>query len=66
MEEFIELTEHKDTVNKELDLINYCLGEALEYNLVAEVIWSALRILKEHPEISIMDAIDYGYNDWIK
>lgn len=36
------------------------------HNLLTEVIWSACNFLKDNPTASIEDAMDYGYNEWIK
>jgi hypothetical protein len=38
----------------------------IEVELRVEIIWSSMIYLKRNPEKSIQDAIDYGYNEWIK
>ena len=39
---------------------------ARKYGLVPEVVYFALRYMKNNPESSIEDAIAYGYYEWIK
>ena len=34
--------------------------------LMTKVLWSAMHILKVNSDMSIQDAMDYGYNDWVK
>lgn len=34
--------------------------------LSVEIIWSAMLHLKNNPTCTIEDAIDYGFNEWIK
>jgi len=31
-----------------------------------KVLWTAMHILKINPDMSIPEAMDYGYNDWVK
>jgi len=31
-----------------------------------KVIWSAMHILKINPDMSVQEAMEYGYNDWVK
>jgi hypothetical protein len=34
--------------------------------LLPEILWSSLHAMKTNPEISVLDAIDEGINEWIK
>ncbi len=42
------------------------LEEAAEAGLIAEVVVWALMAMKEDPTITVEDAINVGYNEWIK
>jgi len=56
-----------DKTNAEtLDDIFTVLSEARAYGMESEVVWSALGIMKKHPNISISDAMQYGLNEWVK
>ena len=35
-------------------------------NLCVEIIWSAMKYMKENPNCSIAYAIEVGYSEWIK
>jgi len=43
-----------------------CVDSAVEWNLMAEVAWSAMRYLKENPAMSIGQAMAMGHEDWVK
>lgn len=68
------LDEKQLEVNKDLDkklkseLLT--IGESLqcagEYNLLVEVVWSALHYLKANPSKSTNEAIEFGFNEWVK
>jgi hypothetical protein len=51
---------------KELDVVHTFLVDARKYGLVSEVAYFALKYMKENPESSIEDAMNYGYYEWIK
>ena len=40
--------------------------EVTAHSLVTEVVWSALHFMKTNPTATISDAMEYGYNEWIK
>jgi len=47
----------------------YYIVEVLEKTpkeLMTKVLWSAMHILKVNPNMSIREAMDYAYNDWVK
>jgi hypothetical protein len=52
--------------NAELTFINDILREAKKYGLETEIIWSTLKILKENSNLSIIDALWMGRNEWVK
>ena len=49
-----------------IQIVGNILEAASDYNLGVEVIASALIALKENPSISIDEALDIGYNEWVK
>lgn len=42
------------------------ISEVLDYDLVTEIIWSAIHAIKDNPKLSIEEAIQYGKDEWIK
>ena len=42
------------------------LSNAQKYGLDAEVVVYALRYMKDNPELSIQEALDMGYGEWVK
>jgi hypothetical protein len=58
--------EDDDKELDDMDKIRVCLDESSENMLEAEVVYSALKYMKENPDKSISDAIISGYNEWIK
>jgi hypothetical protein len=52
--------------NKELIFINDIMNEAKIYGLEIEIVWSTLKILKENSNLSIIDALWMGRNEWVK
>jgi len=50
----------------ELDIINDLLEKAQIYGLRDEVVYFALKYMKEDPTISITEALNYGYGEWVK
>ena len=53
-------------VGKELDEINEALKLSAEYNLKAEVVWSALEYMKRHTDSTLAEAIRHGLSEWVK
>lgn len=49
-----------------MGLINEALDQAQQYGLTTEVVYSALTYLKQHPTMSVEDAILFGLEDWVK
>jgi hypothetical protein len=49
-----------------LDVVGTFIEDAGKYGLVSEVVYFALRYMKNNPEASIEDAMNYGYSEWIK
>ena len=48
------------------DHVNLILHSAEEYGLKWEVEHTAQKYLKENPDKSIVEAYQYGYEEWIK
>jgi hypothetical protein len=42
------------------------IGTAINEDLCVEILWSAMNALKQNPNLSIQEAIDMGYGEWIK
>lgn len=51
---------------EQLEKIAMYLQDAQKYGLQAEVVYFAIKYMKENPEKSIDDAIAYGYYEWCK
>lgn len=49
-----------------LIVINRILEEAEKEGLVPEVVTSALMLMKENNELTIEEAIQFGYDEWVK
>ena len=49
-----------------LDIVSTFIEDAGRYGLVAEVVYFALKYMKDNPESSIEDAMNYGYYEWVK
>jgi len=49
-----------------LEIVASYIEGAEKYGLVSEVVYFALRYMKNNPECSIEDAISYGFYEWIK
>jgi len=50
----------------EFEAIQNALKGAAEFNLEVEVVWYALKYMKENPLLTIEEAIDKGFNEWVK
>lgn len=50
----------------EMDAIGSMLDVALEYGLELEVIYYALKYMKENPKISPVEAFTLGVTEWVK
>ena len=53
-------------INTEIDIVSIFIRDAQKYDLVPEVVLFALNYMKQNPESSIEDAMNYGYWEWIK
>lgn len=51
-------------MNKELKKIHEVLKDVEKYNLTVEVIYSALRAMKENSDLTIEQAITIGRMEW--
>lgn len=50
----------------DMELITSYLLEAEEYGLLTEVVFYALKAMKEDPTLSEAQAITMGYDEWVK
>ena len=55
-----------EDINRSLAVVEAVLHDARDFSLEAEVVTWALKYMKEHPEITISDAIMLGYDEWLK
>ena len=53
------------TIN-EFEAIQTALKGASEFDLQVEVVWYALKAMKENSRLSIEEAIEEGFKEWIK
>lgn len=53
-------------ITHEILFIESLLDEAVECNLLSEVVFFALKAMKEQPTLTESEAIILGYNEWIK
>jgi len=56
----------QDSFISEMSLVADCLKEAGEYGLEAEIVTWALKAMKQDPSLSISQAIEYGFYEWVK
>lgn len=50
----------------EFEAIQIALKGASEFDLQVEVVWYALKAMKENSRLSIEEAINIGFNEWVK
>ena len=51
---------------EELKIVDRVIKNASGYGLEAEVVTFALKYMKENPQLSIVEAIIAGYEEWVK
>lgn len=51
---------------RDLDNIHRILRQANSCNLTTEVVWSALIVMRNNPDITILQAMETAYHEWIK
>lgn len=56
----------EQTTQQEMELISNMLDSALEYGMEVEVIYFALKYMKENPNISPAEAFALGVTEWVK
>jgi len=56
----------KSPTQTDYDHVNLILYSAEEYGLKWEVESTAQKYLKENPEKNIVEAYQYGYEEWVK
>jgi hypothetical protein len=57
---------YTEPIFRSLSLISEYLEAAREYNVEAEVVYFALKEMKNDNTISSQDAMERGFNQWIK
>lgn len=62
----IEKPAEPDKHEIEFASILKAIKDVKKYQMVCEIIWSALYAMKENPSLTIPQAMDIGYNEWIK
>lgn len=50
----------------EFEAIQNALKGASEFDLQVEVVWYALKAIKENPRLTIEEAIEIGFKEWVK
>lgn len=50
----------------EWEVIQQALKDASEFDLQVEVVWYALKAMKENPLLTIEEAIFIGLKEWVK
>ena len=50
----------------EFEAIQMALKGAAEFNLEVEVVWYALKYMKENSRLSIEEAINKSFDEWVK
>lgn len=50
----------------DLEYIQSLLDESAEYGLTSEVVFFALQSMKNNPNLTIAQAIQMGYDEWVK
>ena len=56
----------KEEAIKELSYVDHLLKLAEVHNLEVEVVVFALKSMKENPSLTIEQAMDIGYEEWVK
>lgn len=53
-------------VKQQMDVIDSQLDKAIEFGMEVEVIYFALKYMKENPSVSPAEAFVMGVTEWIK
>lgn len=59
-------TQHDPNYAAQISAIDSMLDPVIEFGLEAEVVYSALLYIKEHPETSPVEAFTMGVAEWLK
>ena len=60
------MTETKRNSCNDLDIVHAFITDSDKYALTPEVVLYALYYMREKPEATIEDAMNYGYWEWCK
>lgn len=55
-----------NTDKEQMEAIDQMLDSVLEFGMEVEVIYWALKYMKEHPEASPVEAFALGVTEWVK
>lgn len=55
-----------DTDKEQMEAIDKMLDSAIEFGMEVEVIFSALKYMKENPSVSPVEAFALGVSEWVK
>ena len=55
-----------DNIIEEIAIVNELLLSASEYGMQSEVVGWALQNMKENPNLSISNAMELGYTEWVR
>ena len=50
----------------EIEYVDYLLKEASKYKLEAEIVVWALKAIQEDPELTVEQAMELGFQEWVK
>tara|TARA_R110000868_G_scaffold92791_3_gene257372 strand:+ start:4680 stop:4850 length:171 start_codon:yes stop_codon:yes gene_type:complete len=54
------------TIIEDMSYLDSLLDEAAEYGLVTEVVTFGLMAMKNNPKLTIAEAVQIGYDEWVK
>jgi hypothetical protein len=55
-----------EDIHRSLDIVEYVLRDARDLKVETEVVTWALKRMKENPKLDISDAIQLGYEEWVR
>jgi predicted RNA methylase len=60
------MEQDKETIDKEMQAISDMLDTALEFGMEVEIIYHALKYIKENPSVTPAQAFALGATEWVK
>ncbi len=55
-----------EDIHRSLDIVEYVLRDARDLKVETQVVTWALKCMKENPQLDISDAIQMGYEEYIR